>query len=669
MKSYKFCRVPAFAGMVLLIFSFAAACSSTERGAAKMKPGTYTGYGRGFSIVEKLPVHVTVSEQEILKIEVDPDNGETPPLLQTVIDFGIPRVIEHQSVGIDAVTGATITFAGFRTAVLDALQQALTAGGSRVTASAAFGKPVRLSAGTAETINVDVLVVGLGGSGSAAAMRAVEMQKAAGQPVSVLALEKSARYGGTSALTSHMMAVNPPSLVKSLNGGKPFITIKDLEDFRNQGPSDPEQNDMFWPTYRDRTGELMDWLISHGFVFKEPRRGGGLFGVVPVVFDYGGTFGGNKDLIATFFDKMIKDYEAAGGKYMLETEGYELIYDQGSNTVTGVKARNVVNGTEYVINAKAVIMATGGFGGNFDMVRKFNSNGFAYKLIGSMQNTGELVASAWAIGAGKIGDERGMNIHNAAPKVIIQDFPINSIEGTDYWTGRPATWSLNDVPLLMVTNMNTLFVGIDGKRYARESDMWPWWQGGEQYFSIFSQSQIDEYKAKGFDHSHTGLFFNFGYNAFPLKQPIPEMDAIMEAGIKAGAIVKGATLAELAQKIKAPPANLEAAVARYNELCAKGKDEDFGKPAEYLWAPGTKGPFYAVIGEAWNYSSSGGLTINLQCRVTKAADGSVINRLWATGSDALAYVPKGAFGGSAQTWAYLSGFLAAEDMGRTLYGK
>jgi fumarate reductase flavoprotein subunit len=353
---------------------------------------------------------------------------------------------------------------------------------------------------------------------------------------------------------------------------------------------------------------------------------------------------------------------------MLETEGYELIYDKASSTVTGVKAKNVVDGTEYIINAKAVIMATGGFGGNFDMVRQYNSSGYAYRLVGSAQNTGELIASAWSINAGRAGDEGGMNIHNAAPSVIIRDFPIVPLEGVDFWTGRPATWSLNDVPLLMVTNMNTLFVGEKGTRYANESDMWPWWQGGEQYYSIFSEKQIQEYKAKGFDHSHTGLFFNYGFNAFPLNTPIPEMDAIMEAGIKAGCIVKANTLAELAQKLKIPGPALEATVKRYNEFCAKGVDEDFKKDAKYLWAPGTEGPFYAVIGEAYNYSSSGGLSINERWEVTKADSPEIINGLYAGGQDALAYVPS-PFGGDNQTWSYMSGFCSAENAVKKIYGK
>ncbi len=112
----------------------------------------------------------------------------------------------------------------------------------------------------------------------------------------------------------------------------------------------------------------------------------------------------------------------------------------------------------------------------------------------------------------------------------------------------------------MVTNMNTLFVGQNAQRYANESDMWPWWQGGERYYSIFSEKQIQEIKEKGFDHTHTGLFFTFGNESFPLNTPIPEMDEIMQAGIKAGCIVKANTVAELAQQLKLDPATLDATV-------------------------------------------------------------------------------------------------------------
>jgi hypothetical protein len=327
------------------------------------------------------------------------------------------------------------------------------------------------------------------------------------------------------------------------------------------------------------------------------------------------------------------------------------------------------------------------------MVREYNESGYAYRIIGSSQNTGEMIAAAWEIGAGRYGDERGGNVHNAAPVAIIRDFPINWYEndedwtgrpltfmgkdywayqaynpkGTDSWTGRRASWSLNDVPLIMVTNMNTLFVGQDAKRYAPESDVWPWWQGGEQYYSIFSEAQIQEIAEKGFDHTHTGLFYNFGNEAFPLNMPIPEMPEIMLAGEKAGCIVIADTLAELAEELGLDPAALEETVARYNEFCEKGVDEDFNKVPRYLWAPGTEGPFYAVIGEAYNYSSSGGLSINELWEVTKT-DGTAINGLYAGGQDALGYNP-GGFAGSNQTWSFMSGFYSAQNAVEKIYGE
>ncbi|RAZ54220.1 hypothetical protein DK853_45950, partial [Klebsiella oxytoca] len=74
-----------------------------------------------------------------------------------------------------------------------------------------------------------------------------------------------------------------------------------------------------------------------------------------------------KDAIGSYFDGIYEDYTALGGKYMLETEGYALLTDAKGN-VTGAKARDLVNGTEYTINAKAVVIACGGYAGNPELV-------------------------------------------------------------------------------------------------------------------------------------------------------------------------------------------------------------------------------------------------------------------------------------------------------------
>ena len=68
----------------------------------------------------------------------------------------------------------------------------------------------------------------------------------------------------------------------------------------------------------------------------------------------------------------MKDFTEAGGRYMLETEAYELVQDD-SGKVVGVKARDLVNGTEYTIYADAVVLATGGFAGNAEMEEEYLS--------------------------------------------------------------------------------------------------------------------------------------------------------------------------------------------------------------------------------------------------------------------------------------------------------
>ena len=453
-----------------------------------MKPGSYTGYGPGFSLVEKLPVTITVDEERILDIQVAADNAETEPILQTVIDNMIPEMLENQTVSVDTVTGATVSSAAVRMAVTDALTQALEAGGAPDSALSRFQVSIKKEPQETQVLDVDVVVVGMGGAGTAAAMRVAELQAENG-PVSVLAIEKTARYGGTSALTTQTMAINPRQLEAEINNGEDWVDTEAVVDARNHsftGIAQVKEADSFWDIYLNHSGDVLDWQIGHGFVFGAPTEG--FFGDGQlVVYNYGGTVGANKAEIATYFDRMVEDYTELGGEYLLLTEGYELLYDEASERVTGVKAHSMTDGTEYEIHAKAVILGTGGFGGDPELVRNYNSNGYSYRIIGSAQNDGKMLKSAWELGAGSFGDETGMNIHNAAPSVILSEFPIVSIEGTDYWTGRPATYSVNDIPLFLVTNKDTLFVNGTGERYANEAGIWPWWQGGEQYYSITSE--------------------------------------------------------------------------------------------------------------------------------------------------------------------------------------
>ena len=129
----------------------------------KMAPGTYTASAYGFIQIEPLSVSVTVDEHEILDIVVD-GNRDSVAMVRSVKTYMIPRMLELQSVAVDSISGATATSSAVKLAVEDALAQALEAGGSEKSAISAFQTPETKEA-KKEEIDVEVLVVGLGGAG------------------------------------------------------------------------------------------------------------------------------------------------------------------------------------------------------------------------------------------------------------------------------------------------------------------------------------------------------------------------------------------------------------------------------------------------------------------------------------------------------------------------
>lgn len=131
-----------------------------------MELGTYSASASGFSLLQPLTVEVTVSEDIIETIEVT-DNAETYPFLQAAKDKLIPRIIDNQSVKVDAIVGCTGSSSGIKLATEAALKEALAKAGIDESAIENFYTLPEKST-KQETIKTEVLVVGMGGSGSAA---------------------------------------------------------------------------------------------------------------------------------------------------------------------------------------------------------------------------------------------------------------------------------------------------------------------------------------------------------------------------------------------------------------------------------------------------------------------------------------------------------------------
>lgn len=662
-------------------------------GDAIMKPGVYVGEAHGFDWIEPVRVKIEVSESELQSVEVIDKklNREEPLILKAAEELLIPRMIEHQSVTVDAVTGATSVSAGIRTATERALKKALEAGGSNDMAIHHFYSTAEKK-GVEQTFDYDIVVCGLGGAGSAAAMSAAEALVAAGKDVRILGLETAGKYGGTASNAGEPFSINAPRYLEKYNNGEPWCDYDSLyEDwianYSKGTPCKPECVKLLM----DESGKTVDWLqFDHGFVFSNGKKG---FGTSTWLCkqqyiylsnqdegkDYAAeypdyTFGDRSSSVGQYYDHIIADFEALGGEYLLETEAYELIYDDSSSKVTGVKARNHVDGTEYAINAKAVIMCTGGFGGSGDLMEKYLQNpeyplAARWHLWGMHQNKGLMIASAIDQGAGTYNIDMSPCIHFKTTADYLTDYPCYYRDGVEERMLEQNTWSLNDIPMMMGINSNALQVGPDGVRHFNESGTFAFWAGGPSWFTIYGGDYVDGLAESGYPGEEDDFQKStkvFGQGGYPNATPIPQIYEVLETAERKGYAFKADTLEELAEKIGVPADAFTAQVERYEGYCKSGVDEEFGKSAKTLVSQINRPPYYAIKADATPYATIAALDVDTDLNVLKSDGTTKIAGLYACGNDSggVLYTnlePYAQYGGVALGWAFTSGRLAGAN--------
>ena len=646
----------------------------------EMADGTYAAQTWSFSPAFPLELEVTVADNEFTSVKVTGGN-DTAPILQSAVDLLIPRMIAAQSVAIDAITGATSSSNAIKSATEDCLVQAIKAAGGDAQAIRNFYVTPEKTAETV-TLETDVLVVGMGGSGIATAVRAAEeLYEANGgnaDAVKVLGIEKAGKYGGTSAVTSSPMSINPPSFVAE-NGGRDYV---DTDVLKAAWVDYTEGDAKEWSIdyMMNESGKATDWLMERGFDFGAPMQG--LAQPYLAVVAYGGGFGTSKAAVQAYFDTIMKHYEEIGGEIMLETAATDLITN-GDGIVTGVMAEGN-DGTRYEIQAKAVVLATGGFAGSSEMTEKYLTTeyypltGAPYNVYGMRQNDGAMLEAAIQKGAATYNMSVPPVSHIGGAAAIMHEFETTPLEGTfDIWSGREMTQSLNDIPMMMAVAPNALGVNASGKRFTDETALGSYgnWQAGPRYYTIWSTEMIEEIENEGLSFGTNGLFVNQG--GWPLHQPIGNMEEILAKAAEHGIVVKADSLEALAGKLDMDPAVLTQTVTNYNTYCDTRKNpadgiekseviyDLSGSPLEGDYDTFHKvegdGPYYAVVGSPWIYSTAGGLDINSDFQVL-GTDGQAIGGLYAVGTDSLGvlltekkeYV---GYGGAAQGWAFTSGYL------------
>lgn len=440
----------------------------------------------------------------------------------------------------------------------------------------------------AENITTDVVVVGGGGAGLSAAIAAKE------KGANVVLVEKMLMLGGnTNYATAGINAANT-KLQKNLG-------IEDNADlFYNdtmKGGKNVNNPELVKKLTMD-SANIIDWLTERGADLSE------------VVFTGGQSVkrthrpAGGQAVGPVIVDALAETAEKDGIDVRTESEVTKLI--KSGNKITGVKVKH--KGETYNITAKAVVMATGGFGANADMVAEYKPSLKGFGSTNSPAITGEGIKMVKAVG----GDLVDMTEIQTHPTVVHK----NTAMITEAVRGEGA-----------------ILVNREGKRFISELET----------RDVVSKAELEQ--------TGKSVFLIFD-------QEIREKLGAINGYVRKGFTVEGATIEELAEKIGVDAKGLVDTMAKYNGYVKAGEDKDFGKTA--LPRELVKAPFYAIEVSPAVHHTMGGVRINTNAEVL-TADGKVIPGLFAAGEITGGVHGANRLGGNAVTDITVYGKTAGEN--------
>ena len=340
-----------------------AAASAVE---TKMTPGTYEGTAAGMR--GDLTVAVTVDETSLLKVEVT-NCVDTAVISDAAIDTLPGQIVEQQNIQVDNVSGATMTSLGIKNAVAKAIEQA---GGD----PAAFKKTVEAKEKTeGETQEYDVVVVGAGMSGMSAAIEIARNSDA-----KVLVLEKEAYTGGSSRVCGGgIWAVN--SEINQEIGQD--STLDEYIDFMKLRGQTSDLNTGLMASIYNKSADVIEYYYDNGLpVSLETWSLGHPDSQLPVLWAKKNDDTSWETGESGVFDAVQAIAEKLGVEIRLNSKVTELVQNDGA--VSGVQVEDT--DSTYQINAKQVILATGGFTRNRELVEELAPdyvNAFAFTGAGS----------------------------------------------------------------------------------------------------------------------------------------------------------------------------------------------------------------------------------------------------------------------------------------------
>lgn len=477
-----------------------------------------------------------------------------------------------------------------------------------------------------ETIDVDMCVLGAGGTGLAAAIQATQLG------LDVVVLEKQAMVGGSFVGTEGLFAVGSHWQDEAGESFTADEVIIECLDYHHWIP-----NPALYEEFFTRTAETVDWLEGLGVVFDHVQALGDSRNCWHV---YEGE--GSEGTGVTFMKSFSAAADELGIRIELECPGKQLIMEGGK--VAGVLAKRS-DGTVVQVNAPVVVVGTGGYANNGDVIRDLNGADPTRITPSGMAGRDADGLKMMRAAGGQLAAQAG---------TIMFYGPI--LPGTSYGSEIQAATSMQ--PHLWVNQDAERFVNEDMflKNFAYAGNAV---HNQERTLTVCTQAIIDRYIDEGPDVG-VGVYVNAGS---PLTKLADQLADAMEDEESAPYIFKADTVEELAQAAGLDPEKLAATVEAYNEMCAAGADTRFSKPAEYMRAL-EEGPFYAF--EVFNgyFTTVGGIKVTPQTEVLDDTN-TVIPGLYAGGSDAGGLYGDtydvGIAAGSQASWAINSGRLAAKN--------
>lgn len=577
----------------LMVFSIIGCGKTQKSGKGAFKPGTYTGEGEG--IHGKIQVEVTVDENKITAVKVL-KHDETPGVSDLALKKIPEDIVKYQSIGVDTIAGATVSSKG----VLEAVKKALEKAGANIKDLEKKPEKDKASLKKIEK-NVDVVVIGGGGSGLAAAVTAHQ------NGAKVLVLEKMPKVGGNTIISGAAYnAVDPKRQAKA--GVEDSVDKHYTQTYEG---GDKVANPEMVRTFVENAYPGIEWLESMGMQFKDD-----IFTVLGALWPRShkpvkplGT--GYIETYMNYIEKNKADIEI-----MVNSKATELIVENGK--VVGVKAEGADD--EIVAKAsKGVVMATGGFAANVEMRNKYNkmwSDLTNIKTTNHVGATGDGIFMAEKAGANLVGMEH------------IQLLPM----------GDPKTGSLSGNIEQGVENR--IFVNKDGNRFVDEG------------------ARRDVMTKALFEQKDASMWVILDKHSYPTGDTKNNFNESIDELVKAGRAYKADTLEDLAKQIGANSDNLKNAVAEFNKSVETKAKDKFGRTL-YKDKIDTA-PFYAGARVPTAHHTMGGIEINPSAQVLDK-NGKVIPGLYAAGETTGGIHGSNRLGGNALADTVVFGRIAGKS--------